>query len=428
MNFKDRKTLHQILTILVIASLIALFALRIYAIYKTVPIVTWDDFLHRKGALQGDYYSSFLGAIDDVIFPNPNLFDGHRSVGYHVWLVLGLKLSLSGNPEETWQLVNLILLGIQGAALFGLSRWATGQSVFAGFVTTLYLSSPIVFGMNRWIMTENFVFTATLIFSFLPALLLTRRFEVRWKEILAAIFVAWGIGIFATLREYALPSYFILSFCTVLALLWERRWVAAGFVFAILSGYNITMLYGWKILFRVISQKTTQVEYFHPMPEWIPHIILYAVGSALTILMVVGIGAILWRLFQLNQTSLKTRLTGLHIFWMGHLVLIPIYIAAILITDNRPVRAAIPLMMSLLTTILVGLRVVNLPQRWLNFPQTQAFFIGLIALSWVILSHQLFIAFDGGATYAHHATNLEYYNHPLRLRPLEDSNDMHVTY
>jgi len=42
------------------------------------------------------------------------------------------------------------------------------------------------------------------------------------------------------------------------------------------------------------------------------------------------------------------------------------------------------------------------------------------------LAYDVFYAFDGGRSWAHHPYALEIYNHPLHLRALRGPNDMHI--
>jgi hypothetical protein len=53
--------------------------------------------------------------------------------------------------------------------------------------------------------------------------------------------------------------------------------------------------------------------------------------------------------------------------------------------------------------------------------------LALVAGAWGVLGYQLFIAFDGGRTWAHAAYRLEYFNYPLGIRVPERPGD-HVCY
>jgi hypothetical protein len=74
--------------------------------------------------------------------------------------------------------------------IFLFAWWATSDYLLATAITFLYLSSPIVFGLSRWVMTENFVFVGLLTFSFIPAWLITKgqKFANKNVELLRDLF------------------------------------------------------------------------------------------------------------------------------------------------------------------------------------------------------------------------------------------------
>jgi hypothetical protein len=442
---QSRKTyLESFWCFLVIISLVGIFALRIYAIYNTVVIRTWDDAQYRRFALQD--VSPALGltgtkALTNLIFPNGNILDNTRSIGYHSWIVLALKLSLSGDPEQCFQLANLILYIFQTVLLFCFGCWATRNKIFAATLTFLYLSSPIVFGLNRWVMTENFVMTGLLAFGYLPAWLLTKNHKTSIRrEIIAGIGVAWVMGIFASLREYAIPSYLLPSFCTASTLLWSRRWDAFWSFSTVTSIFTLTMIEGWIQLFKIASFKFTQSEYYHPFGQWFKHEIIYVFGIALSILLFVG----LFFIFKTAITRFKVqwrdrqesgifsfataRLQPLHFLWLSFFTLFFVYAIFFFRSDNRLARSGIVFMFTILNFLLIGIRVLDIPSQLFRKSAIQLFCIAIIACSWSTLYYQLFIAFDGGKTFAFPAYDLEWYNHPYFLRPLNSPDDMHTYY
>ncbi len=437
-KLKQYKLLNVLLAVVLVASVVGLFALRIYAVYESVPIRTWDDMQHREYALRGVEFPGLtaMGALDDILFPNGKLFVGHRTVGYHAWLLLGLKLSLSGNSEQTLQLVNVVLFIIQAIVLFLFARWATRNSLISGTLTFLYLSSPIVFGMNRWIMTENHVFTALLVLGYVPCWLVTRQAQgnIR-REILYGFVAAWLMGMFAGLREYATISYLAISGATFLALYRQKRWDALlGFAFTWLAFTGI-LLEAWARLIPSMVYRTALSEYFHPMTRWIPHVISYSSGPALTI----GLGLLTLLLFYqllhrfsqwmdkklLNWQEIKTHLSPLGIIWIVYLSLLLLYCVAILKSENRSIRCSIPLLVSLMNALLLGIKLYCPVQIWQK-SLANLLCLTLIISSWTVLHHQLFVAFEGGRSYKHHAHNLEYYNYPLGLPKLNHPSELHT--
>ena len=291
-------------------------------------------------------------------------------------------------------------------------------------------------------MTENFVFPALLIFSFLPAWLINRKdaapdaVKISSQEIIYAGIVAWITGICITAREYAAPSFIVLSLATIISLAYQKRWWALGTFFGIISAFIVSMLKAWIVVIQTTLNKSGASQYFHPLQEFIPHIIIYAIGLALTTFMVVFIGIIIAqitaRIFNREQNiltkgcELLKKITGLQIFWLANLALIPFYSLAIISSENRAVRIIVPLMMTLLSSILIGIKIGLANQQWLHHYLVKIFLLILIVMAWGSLYYELFIAFEGGKTYAHPAYDLERYNHSLHLRPLTHPDDMHV--
>jgi len=79
-------------------------------------------------------------------------------------LVFVLKFFNLESTELNFQVVNFLLYLVQWVIIFLFAWWATSDYLLATAITFLYLSSPFVFGMSRWVMTENFVFVGLLTF------------------------------------------------------------------------------------------------------------------------------------------------------------------------------------------------------------------------------------------------------------------------
>jgi hypothetical protein len=107
----------------------------------------------------------------------------------------------------------------------------------------------------------------------------------------------------------------------------------------------------------------------------------------------------------------------------GYLVVFVFYLALIVWSRNRTGRTAIMPMLIALALLLVHLRRRRASRLWLRTAPARGLGLLLVALAWGVLSHQLFVAFDGGRTYAHAAYRLEYFNYPLGLRPSERPSD-----
>lgn len=442
-----------ILKALVISSLVLLIGLRIYAVYHTVPIVTWDDYQYRKVAIHDAENNTLSEAIEGVFLPNPNppIKPADRMRGYHQWLVLGLKLFGVENSELTFQLVNLVLFSLQAVVVFLFGLWALPDYIFAFTITFLYLSSPILFGMNRWVITENLVFTGLLLFSFLASWLLTsktknknnslnlrtKKWNFTWQEIVKSALVAYLIGIFSTMREYASPSLFIISSCIFIGLIWDKRKVAVITFAAVLLPFLLAIAKPLYNSLLGLLKKSGQLEYFHPLNQWISHAVIYAFGPAMTIFLVTLSILILYyslkKIIQVWQTTpsdiidfLKLKISGIYILLLGQGSLILIYAIGIFLSGNRPIRSVLTLMMSALGFVLIAIYIAPSLRSLLLTYTARIVAISLIVLSWCILSYQLFFDFAGGKTYVHHPFKLEFYNHPIHLRPLRGPVDMHV--
>jgi hypothetical protein len=97
-------------------------------------------------------------------------------------------------------------------------------------------------------------------------------------------------------------------------------------------------------------------------------------------------------------------------------------------SDNRVARAGIVFMFSILSFLLIGVRALEVPNLIFKKGSVQFLCIILIVCSWCTSYYQLFVAFDGGKTFAFPAYDLEWYNHPYFLRPLNSPDDMHTYY
>jgi hypothetical protein len=451
MNNISFPLINSLVKKLVIISLILLLGLRIYALFFTIPIVTpWDDTIYRNISIKESKEISLKRAARLVFLPNPEPPIRHGVMrGYTQQLTLGLKLFGQEKPETSFHLVNISLLLIQSALIFFFGWWAIADYLWALILSFLYLSSPIVFGINRWVMTENFVLAGLLVFSLVGAKLLTTKNERaynnqdsgKWnfkrKEIVLSALAAYAIGICSTIREYAIPSLFVISASIVLGLLWDKRRVAAITFISVLLPFLIAISNPLYICFKNLASKSVQLQYFHPLGKWTFHVFLYVMGPAMTLLLIPLLVFIPYHIFKnvfrlakdhpsTLLYQIKQNITGIHFLLAGHGLLIVLYGTAIALSTNRVVRPAIPLMISILGFVLIGIYSIPPIKALILTPPIKLFALSLIVLSWAVLSYQLFFAFEGGKTYAHHAFNLEFYNYPLHLRPLRDSNDTYI--
>jgi len=390
----------------------------------------WDDSTIRLAAKQQSRRETVASAVGRLVLPNPPSVLEGRLNGYQRWLVVGHKLGTRirpGSGELAFQVVNFVLLCLQALALMAFAHWATRDLALSAGFTFLWISAPVVFGMSRWVLTENLVLTAGPILSFLAAWLLGREAppgpgsRSLAARVLAAGSAAYVMGLFSVAREYAAPSYFAIVGTTLLGLaLQKRRWEAA--VFATVTACFVAPLASpLAAALRATVTKGSRDEWFHPLGEWIPHVLVYTVGPALTVALIVLAAAGLYRAGARELTSLR----GL--FW-AHLLLLAFYLGGLVWVRNRVSRLAILPMIVALGLALIGTRLSPEIQRALATTRAKGAVLALIAASWSVLSYQLLVAFEGGETYAHAAYRLEYYNYPLHLRPLRGPLDSYVCF
>ncbi|HXH17922.1 MAG TPA: hypothetical protein VNJ07_02475, partial [Chitinophagales bacterium] len=176
-------------------SIAAIFMLRLYAIFFTVHVVAFDDKGYRRLAVNNFESTSLKGAVKDVLLPYNGEVYG-RVGNYTSWLALGLKFCPECNRENIFHLVNFLIFLIQGAVVYAFSFLAARDKPFSAAAAFLYLSSPICFGMNRFLMPENLVLTAPLILSFAAFRLAVKSNSVSAvSEIFAAAVAAFLIGL-----------------------------------------------------------------------------------------------------------------------------------------------------------------------------------------------------------------------------------------
>ncbi len=431
-------------------SLVAVLGLRLYAAFRAVPIQTpWDDALIRRDARIVAGKESAARLFANAVTPHaPPLLAG-RVNGYGSWAALGLKLrEMAGSTEvqRAFQLVNVAFFCVQCATVLLFGYWSTRDAPFALAFAFLYASSPIVFGISRWVLTENLVLTAGPALALLATSLLSAparsdRGTLR-RTVLAAGSTAYLMGLLGSAREYAAPSYAVILLAVVSSLLAQRRLAEAATFAAVIACFVVPLAVPLGSALRVTLAKADVTSYFHPLWQWVPHVALFVVGPSLALVFLALLAAVAGRVVRSGRRGrLRRRLSahavcrrvrrelrsGLGALYWSHWLLLALYVAGIVWSRNRSVRAAIMPMLVLSSLLLLYLRRHPSSRRWLCTAQARVAALGLIACSWSVLTYQLFVAFDGGRTYAHAAYRLEYFNYPLRIRPLEKGGD-HVCY
>ena len=449
LSAQRHRVVRAILLTAGIASLLAVLALRLYAAVSTIPIRTpWDDSTIRKAARTEAQQETLAAAVARLTLPNPPPVLEGRLNGYQRWLVVGLKLGRRVSPgqgELDFQSVNVLLLGLQGLTLALFAYWATRDWSLSSAFAFLWISAPVVFGMNRWILTENLVLAAGPILSFLPAYLLDREVAAGpgsrslGARAVEAGSLAYVMGLFSVAREYAAPSFLVIVGSTVLGLVLQRRGPEAAAFASATACFAVPLASPLAATLPATIEKSGQDVFFHPLREWLPHVSIHIVGPALAVALLVLVAAVVHPSIAGSRGSrdgggatvpgrLRRELTGLRGLYWGHLILLAFYLGAIVWLRNRVSRVAIMPMLTATGLALIGIRLSPRIRRALSTTPARMAALALVAASWSVLLYQLLVAFQGGKTYAHAAYRLEYYNHPLHLRPLRSPDDTYVCF
>jgi hypothetical protein len=426
-----------------------IISVRVYAAYWTDIIRTWDDNDYRTAVLHEAPNIAASQVLSILLLPQTQSLAGIRTRGYHSWLLPAYVLSRTEtfkdifgeiDPERIWQTVNVFFFLSQGMLVFLFAHWSLGVASVAISFTGIWLASPIVFGLNRWLMTENHVLNGLLLFAFLPCWYLSRPSQEKpnWKQYAALSAISLLFGLFSSIREYALPSFFLGASIFVLCLLRRNR---VQEVFLFVTPLAIYCVGVFSYLTECVSHIVTssrEGQYYHPLLDWLVHAFLYAIGPGLIIWLVLTPLLILparpakycsvvrnWRP-TFNSLMKKIRsLSDLKIILASQVFLFCLYLSlGVIWCSHRTMRPSILLMVTAVTGVLLIMRMnrAALAQRRLAL-EVGSFLILLSTL--VIWGYQLIFSFSGGRNYYHSATDMEYYNHPLYL-PTPHADNMHV--
>jgi hypothetical protein len=426
-------------------SLAVLLLLRVYAVFAFPSVRTpWDDRVYRVDARAVAAAETAPQTVRKLLLPHKAVMSEGRLNGYNDWLVAAFKGHRAvgiGNSERAFQLLNVLLLLAQVVAVWWLAWWSLRDRALAATFSFLYVAAPVVFGTSRWVHTENLVLAAGVVLSGLAIWLLEQPAAAgarSWPSRAGrAAVAAWGIGLCTMAREYAAPSFVVIVVATLLALCLRRRWLESGVMALVTAAFVVPWVPSLVAAFKLTLTKGGDDSYFHPMREWIPHVALHTVGPAL-LAVLAGLGAavayqrirlLVWSLGDPTRSlgdRLRAQLAGVRPLFWGHLFLLLLYAAGIVWTRNRVTRPAIMLMLAGIGFVLIGIQTVPALRTRLHAAAAKVVALGLVALSWAVLTYQLMFAFDGGQTYAHASFRLEYFNYPLRLRALKDGGDSYT--
>jgi hypothetical protein len=280
----------------------------------------------------------------------------------------------------------------------------------------LYFLSPIVFGMNRWVMTENHVMAALWVASAAAVVALRGG---AWAYLPCAL----AIGSFSTTREYALPFMAALAFAAIVALCVAHGLRAVLFAVMVVPYYvcaAIAARSSYEIAMAKFLNPVGQAELHYPLVQWVPHCVLESIGPVLSVGLTVA--AVFLVVRALTRLSFRD---GLFVFWVFLGLVAAGMLLACVVTIQRIARSSVPPYVLGFAFVLVGFKATRVTPTagWRRLIYLYVL-VGLL-VSWGFMGYQLFFRFDGGGSYRHQAGHMEYYNHPFWLRPLRDRSDQH---
>jgi hypothetical protein len=451
---RGERRLTDILEWTALLSLGMVIALRIYAVFIPQPVVTYDDRHYSGIAVYCEPRETMGEAVKDVLLPN-NKNIGNRTAGYNSCLVLGLKVFSAMEPKRALQAVNLVLFLIQIAAVLFISYWAYPKHWFAVSFCYLYVSMPIIFGLNRWIMTDNLVITALWVFPAAAIWAVCRDNERDgrgylgqiWTEGVVPLAAGGMMAVFAGLREYAVPSYFLISGIIVLSFAVKRKWTAFFVFIAVSIPYWRASFEGASgIIARTVSKSGISSAgsdihvhlYSLPYWKWIYDMITGSYGLAMSVLIALGMYFMAKGAWEKSVKGIMTGkdipakikgifFDGKSLLLIGQLFLAVSYFTLASLSSFREFRTTIPCGVSMLAALLIGINVFQVIDGG-GVPALRAkkAILALMAISWAAAVYQLFIAFDGGKSFAIKPYRVPTYNHPLNLRELKGPGDAHI--
>lgn len=408
-----------------IALLAVLLGLRLYAALNTVTVRTWDDVQFREDAEAAVTWVDAHGGASVLprafLRPQSLLTMGaRRAGGYLAWVVAARVLLPGLEAERAYQVANVAALLLQLGLVYALFR--ASSRTFALAAASLYLTMPFVFGVNRWVWTENHVMLALLAYTWASVWLLGAARAGRLGEAASGLAAGVVCSLASMTREYAAPSVALLPTVVVLALLLGRRWLAAATFSVPVAVYAAPFLQDIAAVSSTAIDKALHPGYYHSVGELLLHSARHVTGISVTVLVASGVAAasaVAWR----RRAAWRSE-PFLPLLW-AHLLLLVVYGGLIVWSTNRISRGMVPFVWTAIGTTALGLRLLELPgagARRRLAPLLASAVVAAVAF----LGHDLFIAFDGGPGYAAHAYELGTFNHPLFLRQLNGPDDMHV--
>jgi len=365
------------------APLVAIFALRGYAAFWTIPVRTWDDTYYRSTALADNARNlgRIAPAVAGALFPEAR--GGWVTFGYHDWLVVGLALAPADlDAEYVFQMVNLVFLLLQALTVYLGFRWA-GAGRISLAAMALYLSMPVVFGLNRWVMTENHVMLTMLALPLLAAWFVWSPRASTGRELLKGIGVGMVVGVLSSTREYAAPTVLGMAIVIPAALCVARRFVAAGGMVLASSPYLCATAVALSRVAASARMKLGLARYFHSLQEVSVHALRYVTGIPQGLLLGMGLAAAVVTALAGLRNARRAQGTLAHELWArwlplgAMLAVLAGYVALFVLSANRTARGVIPMVWTAIALLPLALRLGLWPE-WRGWRMVE--FLCLFAL------------------------------------------------
>lgn len=410
---------------LLIGLLLYTFGLRLYALFYATPIVTWDDLGYRRDVFASPLLNNPLQALKDIFALHDRLNSFNRTVGYQTWLIFISSLLGVENAEFVFQLCNVFFYFVQFWGIYKLAFWSSRNNFFSISIAAFFIASPIVFGVNRWVMTEVYVLTILILLPQIPIYFINHNTRSHtWQAALLGL----ALGVSSGVREYVWPNVWITLMVTVWILLQRPiKWKSVIFFIIPVLPYLWVMFNLLPQVIEGILWKGSMTANYHPLSAWLQHSFLYSLGPALSIIMILAILDYIRKKIGFQHIGFRTvwnemKTSPERVMALAYGATAMMYFVGILVSINMQARMVIPPVICLLIAWLSARRArmkgSQIDTRWYWL------FSCLFPVAAAVLTYTLIFQFDG-ATYTHHWSNLEFYNYPLNLRQLPPSL-MHV--
>lgn len=415
-----------------------LLGIWVLAVTCFTPVRTWDDRYYRRHVDAEVLSTTPARALAAVLLPETRTLNGERTRGYQNFLVLVSTLLPPEARERGLRWLNLFFGSLVAVLLFDIARACLKERFAAAWVVASFLALPIVFGMSRWIYTENHSILALIAFAWVP-LALSRLPAVRpghWtrergRELAKIAGLAWAVGVLSSTRELIIPSFASVAVLGPLFLIRKKRQLEALAFVLILAPYVWAMSQVLPTVLESAFKKAQMDLWWNPVPYWFYEFSRTAVGgggwSFLAILGWVALSRVRaskpWKKSTSEPARTALLLAG------AQSALFVWYAAMFAWSQVHIIRGGIPFLVwgTLALLFWIGASKPTAVTA-LTRPGLLQALAGSLALALGWQSYQLLFAYDGGASYGLHPFRIkhEVYNHPLALRPMQDEGDLHV--